>query len=88
MTAKKNVTEDTLRVGILEERVCNMIKENSKEHNEILDQIERINEKLDVVFVTKAEFDPIKRGFYGVVSIILTAVALAIIRLISSHQVL
>ena len=37
-------------------------------------EIEEINEKLDKKYVTKIEFEPIKRIVYGVVGIILTGV--------------
>jgi len=72
----------TNKVNILEERMKNLIKTNSDDHNLIIKQVEEINEKLDKMFVTKSEFDPIKNVVYGMIGLILVAVAGALIRLI------
>ena len=72
----------TNKVSILEERMKNLIKTNSDDHNLIIKQVEEINEKLDKVFVTKSEFDPIKNVVYGMIGLILVAVAGALIRLV------
>ena len=72
----------TNKVSILEERMKNLIKTNSDDHNLIIKQVEEINEKLDKMFVTKSEFDPIKNVVYGMIGLILVAVAGALIRLI------
>ena len=72
----------TNKVSILEERMKNLIKTNSDDHNLIIKQVEEINEKLDKMFVTKSEFDPIKNVVYGMIGLILVAVAGALIRLV------
>lgn len=45
-------------------------------------EVTEIKKKLDEDYVTKTEFDPIKRLVYGVVSVILIAVASAIMGVI------
>lgn len=69
-------------VNILNERMDNLIKENSKEHRNILSKIEGIDDKLDKAFVTKTEFKPVKALVYGLVTMILVAFFTAIIRLV------
>lgn len=69
-------------VSILNERMDNLIKENSKEHRNILSKIEGIDDKLDKAFVTKTEFKPVKALVYGLVTMILVAFFTAIIRLV------
>lgn len=44
--------------------------------------ISEIKHKLEANYVTKEEFDPIKRIVYGMVSIILVAVVTAIVALV------
>jgi predicted ATP-grasp superfamily ATP-dependent carboligase len=76
---------DLIRVSVLEERMNNMCKQNNLDHSEILKKIEEIDHKLDVVFVTKTEFDPVKRIVFGLVGIVLTALAGALVKLIFSY---
>jgi len=73
------------KIEVIEERMNNLIKQNSKEHEEILETIKVINEKLDQTFITKEQFDPVKRIVYGLVAIILTTVAGAIINSVLTH---
>lgn len=58
----------TAKVDILEERMKNLIKTNSDAHQLIMEQIECLNEKLDKAFVTRLEFDPVRRVAYGLVA--------------------
>ena len=55
----KNETTD-VRLSVLEERMSTMCKQNNVDHAMILEKIEEINEKLDRVYVTKTELEPIK----------------------------
>lgn len=71
-----------IKINVLEERMKNLIKTNFDDHKNILEQIECINKKLDEAFVTKVEFDPIKKVVYGLVGLVLVAVGGALIRLI------
>lgn len=48
----------------------------------IENKINEINNKMDGHFITREEFDPIKRLVYGVVSLILTAVIIALVGLV------
>lgn len=70
------------KTDILEVEMKNLAKTNSDDHKNILDQISCINGKLDELFVTKDEFNPIRNVVYGMVGLVLTAVAGALIRLI------
>lgn len=58
----------------LDERMCNV--ETAVGH---------INRKLDEKYVTHAEFEPVKKCVYGLVSIILVAVVGAIVALVVTH---
>ena len=71
-----------IKLNVLQERVDNMIRENSDEHAEILKKIGEINNKLDTIFVTQTEFRPVKSIVLGMVTIILTAFAAGIIKLV------
>ena len=70
------------KADILEIEVKNLVKTNTNEHQVILEQIVGVNEKLDEAFVTKIEFTPIKNVVYGLVGISLTAVVVALVRLV------
>lgn len=48
----------------------------------IKDTVERIEQKLENKYVSKEEFQPIKRLVYGCVSIILSSVIVAMVALI------
>lgn len=47
--------------------------------------INAINQKLDDKYVTKDEFRPVRMVVYGMVTLILSAVILAIVYLVISH---
>ena len=53
---------------------------NNIEH--IKDRVDKIDEKLEVEYVTHLEFEPIKKIVYGMVSLILVAVVGAAIGLV------
>jgi thiosulfate reductase cytochrome b subunit len=65
------------RLAVIEQQ----LKQNDTDHKEIKSLICDINDKLDQVFVTKSEFDPIKKVVYGLVAAILLAFVGAIINL-------
>lgn len=44
--------------------------------------VQNIEEKLEGHYVTKEEFDPIKRLVYGVVGLILTSVVVAVLTIV------
>lgn len=44
--------------------------------------ITEIKRKLDADYVTREEFDPIKKIVYGIVSLVLTSVVIALITLV------
>ena len=48
----------------------------------IRDKLEDIDKKVSSGYVTKEEFDPIKKIVYGMVSLILTAVVGAVVALV------
>ena len=73
---------NNIKLNVLEERVCNMIKTNNADHAQILKKIEEIDKKLDNQFVSQVEFRPIKAIVMGMVTIALIAVAGAIIKLV------
>lgn len=52
----------------------------------IKNEVTEINKKLASEYVSKAEFEPIKKIVYGLVGIILTGVIVAIIRLVVMPQ--
>jgi thiosulfate reductase cytochrome b subunit len=50
--------------------------------NYIKDKVDKIEEKLEKDYVTRQEFDPVKRLVYGFVVLALTAVMIALIKLV------
>lgn len=75
-------TNQSVKVSVLEERVKNMVEQNAKDHEAILAEIAKINRKLDEVYVTKAEFAPVKAIAYSLITLTCTAVVVAVIRLV------
>jgi len=71
-----------VKISVLEERVMNLMTENSKEHQEIMDKIDKVCQKLEVAYVTKSEFHPVQKLVYGIVGLIVTTVFVAILKLI------
>jgi hypothetical protein len=61
---------------------CNDINNIKNNLAEIKTDIKDIKETLDARYITKEEFDPIKKIVYGLVGIMLTAIALAIVKLV------
>lgn len=70
------------KADLLERELKNLKEVNTNEHKSILTEIGCINQKLDDLFVTKDEFNPVKNIVYGLVGLVLVAVAGALIRLI------
>ena len=48
----------------------------------LVKKVDSIDEKLEAKYITKLEFDPIKKLVYGTVSVILVGVMTALVRLI------
>lgn len=71
-----------MKTPVLEERMNNLIEQNSKEHKEILAQIQRLIEKLDKDFVPLSRFYPIERIVYGGIGLVLTAFVLGLCALV------
>lgn len=72
--------------AVLEERMNNMIRENSEAHSAILAQVTEMNikfdeicEKFDKKYVTQDRFGPVEKVVYGLVALILTGVITAIL---------
>ena len=72
----------SIKVNVLEERVNNMQTQNSNDHERILAEIAKINEKLDGTYVTQSEFAPVKAIAYSLISLTSVAVLGAIVRLV------
>lgn len=68
--------------------MSNIIKQNSKEHQEILVEIEKINERLDDRYISRNDFAPVQRIVYGMVGILLTGIMYGLLKLIGTHGVL
>jgi len=58
------------------------LAEMAKDISYIRGEVTEIKQKLEDDYVTKAEFDPIKKIVYGVVGIILTGVIVALLGLV------
>ena len=67
---------------ILEERMKNLIEQNSKEHKEIRQSLESVNETLKEAYVPLSRFYPIEKIVYSLVGVILTAFVLGLIALV------
>lgn len=65
----------------MEERLSNIMNDNSKEHKLIMVKIDEINDSLEKAYVTKSEFTPVQKIVYGIVGIILTGVFGALLKL-------
>jgi len=74
--------DDIVKLGVLEERVSTMCKQNNIDHAEILKKIEEINDKLDCSFVPISRFVPVERIAYGMITVIMLAVLGAIVKLV------
>jgi len=74
--------DDVVKLGVLEERVNTMCKQNNADHAEILKKIEEINDKLDCSFVPISRFVPVERIAYGMITVIMLAVLGAIVKLV------
>jgi hypothetical protein len=73
---------------VLEERMNNLIEQNSKDHKEILSRIDSLVGQLEGNYIPKARFEPIEKIVYGLVGLLLTAFGVAVIKLVSTHGVL
>jgi hypothetical protein len=84
----KNETT-SVRLSVLEERMNTMCKQNNADHAEILEKINEINIKLDKMYVTRLEIEPIKKKledhdkiFVTLGSVVFLAVLGAILKLV------
>ena len=48
----------------------------------IKDDVREIKEKMSADYITREEFEPIKKLVYGTIGLVLTAVAIAVINLV------
>lgn len=69
-------------IDVIEERVCNLKKQNDIDHATILVRIQELNDKIDGVFVTKERFQPVEKIAYGLISIVVITVLGAVIKLV------
>jgi len=79
------IGNNVIKLSVLEERVSNMIRENSEEHAEILKNIKCLSEKFDKLpetFVSRSEFEPISKIVYGLVLLVVTTVVGAILKVV------
>ena len=79
----------TAKLDVLEERVANMLKQNGDEHKAIMQEVAKINDKLDELFVTKNEFNPVKsdvkdlqENLTWIVRVVIGVVVLAVLAFI------
>jgi ABC-type phosphate transport system permease subunit len=80
---------DRERLIILSTKMDTMIDtvtETKKDIKEMGTKIDTVDEKLRKDFVTKTEFEPIRRLVYGAVGIMLTTVVLGLLALIIKSQ--
>jgi len=77
------------KLDVLEERVANMLKQNGDEHKAIMQEVAKINDKLDELFVTKNEFNPVKsdvkdlqENITWIVRVVVGAIVLAVLAFI------
>lgn len=74
-----------LALARLEERIVSLVEkvtETCAKIGELEDQIDQISSEFEVRFVTRAEFAPVRSIVYGIVGIILVAVAGAVVALV------
>jgi hypothetical protein len=70
---------------VLQERLCNLMKENSKEHEEILKRMDEICIKLDTQFVSQKEFGPVRLIVFGLVGFLLLWAFNSIVGIVDIH---
>jgi hypothetical protein len=75
----------TITNDVLQERVCNLMKENSKEHDEILKKINDLCMKLDTQFVSQKEFGPVRLIVFGLVGFLLLWAFNSIVGIVDIH---
>lgn len=67
----------------MNERQQDIINEGVRKDIEFIkENIQQIHEKLDHKYVSRDEFDPVKKLVYGLVALILTSVGVALIALV------
>ena len=83
----------TAKLDVLEERVANMLKQNGEEHKAIMQEVAKINNKLDELFVTKNEFNPVKDdvqkmqdNITWIVRVILGVIVVAVLAVIGLNK--
>ena len=70
---------------VLEERMNNLIRENSKDHQVIINKIDNLCKKLDRHYLTKLEFRPYKVAMNIMGGAFLLAIIGALIQLVVVH---
>jgi len=79
----------TKKEAVLEERINNMLEQNSKEHalmraddKLLMEKVDEVCNKLEKQFVSKDRFGPVEKIVYGLVGLILSGVIIAVLSLI------
>lgn len=75
----KNMTPKS---EVLEERMKNLIEQNSKDHKEILARIDDLVKQIECNYVPNSRFAPIEKIVYGLVGLILTSFGIALVALV------
>jgi hypothetical protein len=73
------------KVEVLEERMNNLIDQNTKEHKEIVRMVTDINNKLDNMFLTKNEFEPYKWAIRLVGGAVITGLVAIFLEIVKTH---
>lgn len=72
----------TLLPAILEERMKNLIEENTKQHTLMMKKIDEVCVKLEDQFVSKDRFAPVEKLVYSLVGLILSSVVIGLLMLL------
>jgi Flp pilus assembly protein TadD len=78
----ESTEESTIRVNIMTASMQTQIAVIATKVESIENKVDEIGIKLEGHYVTKEEFDPVKKIIYGVVGLILTSVVGALLALV------
>ncbi len=77
--ADLNDRELLVQIGTKLEGLSEIVKETRQSVSDLNRKMEDMESKMKDRFVTKEEFEPIKRLVYGVVGLVMTAILLALV---------
>ena len=77
--ADLNDREYLVQIGTKLEGLSEIVKETRQSVSDLNRKMEDMESKMKDRFVTKEEFEPIKRLVYGVVGLVMTAILLALV---------